>query len=366
MTVIVVPDESDEMRERLGHDAAAHQATLRDLAAVRRELQLCVAAMHSYETALRGSNVTVFTQDLELRYTSISNAMLGRDIQDIVGRRDDEIIPADSLAAVTALKMAALDTGTSQDGEVRINDGADRRWFDLHIEPLRDLDGAIVGLTCAAVDVTERKEGEAHLRLLMRELTHRSKNLLAVIQAMARQTARHARSTDSFVERFSARLQALARSHDLLVQDGWHGASLVDLIRSQLGPYFDRSGAQIAIDGPPVSLRPEAAQSLGLALHELAANAAQFGALSSPAGHVSITWGWRSERIPPAVEILWVESGGPGVSTPEQRGFGTLVVERNLSRALEAEVDLTFGSEGVRCRIVIPAAQLSHAVSIPL
>jgi PAS domain S-box-containing protein len=363
MTVIAVPDESDEMHDRLRQESAAHQATLQELAAVRRELESCVAAMHRYETALRGSNVTVFTQDRDLRYTSISNAMLGRDIQDIVGRRDDDIIPADSLSDVTALKLAALDTGMSQDGEVGINDGANKRWFDLHIEPLRDPDGAIVGLTCAAVDVTERKEGEAHLRLLMRELTHRSKNLLAVIQAMARQTARHARSTDSFVERFSARLQALARSHDLLVQDGWHGASLVDLIRSQLGPYFDRSGSRITVDGPPVSLRPEAAQSLGLALHELAANAAQFGALSSPAGRVSITWSWQAERVPPAVEILWVESGGPEVSTPEQRGFGTLVVERNLSRSLEAEVDLTFGSEGVRCRIVIPVAQLSRAAA---
>jgi PAS domain S-box-containing protein len=360
MAVIAVADERDETRDRLRQEKAAHQATLQELADVRRELESCVAAMHRYETALRGSDVTVFTQDKDLRYTSISNAMFGRAIRDIVGRRDDEIIPADSLSVVTALKRAALDTGTPQDGEVRISEGTNKRWLDLYIEPLRDAGGAIVGLTCAAVDITERKEGEAHLRLLMRELTHRSKNLLAVIQAMARQTARHARSTDSFVEQFGARLQALARSHDLLVQDGWHGASLMDLIRSQLGSYFDRIGSQITVDGPPVSLRPEAAQSLGLALHELATNAAQFGALSSPAGRVSITWGWQSDRAPPAVEILWVESGGPEVGTPEQRGFGTLVVERNLARALEAEVDLTFGSEGVRCRIVIPVTQLSR------
>ena len=318
------------------------------------------AALQRYETALRGSNVTVFTQDRALRYTSISNAMFGRDVKGIVGRTDDEILPADNRLAITALKLAALETGLPKDGEVRINDGASIRWYDLHIEPLRDIAGDIVGLTCAAVDITGRKEGEAHLRLLMRELTHRSKNLLAVIQAMARQTARHVGSIDSFLDQFSARLQALARSHDLLVQEEWHGVSLAELVRSQLAPYLDRSGSQIAVDGPAVTLRPEAAQSLGLALHELAVNAVRYGALSTPSGRISIAWTWEPQRDPPAVEILWTEIGGPQVVTPVQRGFGSLVVERNLARALEAGVELTFDAEGVRCRIAIPLGQLSR------
>ena len=121
----------------------------------------------------------------------------------------------------------------------------------MHIEPLRNEAGDIVGLTCASVDVTERKEGEAHLRLLMRELTHRSKNLLAVIQAMARQTARHAGSIDGFLNQFGARLQALAASHDLLVRESWHGASLRELIQSQLAAYIERRRGAGAIDGEP-------------------------------------------------------------------------------------------------------------------
>src|SRR5205807_9557958 len=146
-------------------------------------------------------------------------------------------------AAVVALKRTVLDMGEPADSEVSIGNGTTVRWYDYHIEPLRDAANAIVGLTCAAVDVTERKEGEAHLRLLMRELTHRSKNLLAVIQAMARQTARRAGSIESFLEQFSARLQALARSHDLLVQEGWHGAALEELVRTQLGHYLDRGSS---------------------------------------------------------------------------------------------------------------------------
>ena len=146
--------------------------------------------------------------------------------------------------------------------------------------------------------------------------------------------------------------------HDLLVQEEWHGVSLNELVRSQLAPYLDRGGSQITVEGPPVTLRPEAAQSLGLALHELATNAVRFGALSTAAGGVSITWSWQPQHQPPAVEIVWVESNGPAVSAPERRGFGSLMIERNLARALEAQVDLSFGAEGVRCRVTIPIGQL--------
>lgn len=315
--------------------------------------------LQRYETALRGSNVTVYTQDRDLRYTSISNPMFGRKIEEIVGRTDEDVLPPASRSAIISLKRAALETGSPQDSEVCIETASGERWHDLHIEPLRDIMGAIVGLSCAAVDITERKEGEAHLRLLMRELTHRSKNLLAVIQAMARQTARHVGSIEAFLVQFGARLQALATSHDLLVQESWYGVSLFELVRSQLGHYLDRVGAQVSLDGPAVVLKPEAAQSLGLALHELATNAAKYGALSVPGGHVSIRW----KRMPAAeghgVEICWDEERGPKVKEPKQRGFGSMVIEQNLTRALDAEVTMTFAPAGLRCRIVIPVMQLS-------
>ena len=236
------------------------------------------------------------------------------------------------------------------------------RWYDFHIEPLRDVTGDIVGLTCAAVDITERKEGEAHLRLLMRELTHRSKNLLAVIQAMSRQTGRHAGTIEAFLEQFSARLQALAASHDLLIQESWYGALLTELVRTQLGHYLDRQGSQVTAEGPAVLLKPEAAQSLGLALHELSTNAAKFGALSVPTGRV------RSSGAAAGGGGLWGRNcldreWRTAVRKPERQGFGSLVIERNLSRSLDADVELAFPPEGVRCRIVIPSRSLRSAVS---
>ena len=322
-----------------------------------RELGLWQARFARYETALRGSHVTVYTQDRDLRYTSVSNPMLGRAIDAILGRTDDDILPPDSGAAVIALKREALASGQPKHFEFAFEDASGLRWNDLHIESLRDETGNIVGLTCASVDVTERKEGEAHLRSLMRELTHRSKNLLAVIQAMARQTARHAGSIDEFLNQFSARLQALAASHDLLVRESWHGASLRELIQSQLAAYAGSGEGQLAVDGDPVALKPEAAQNLGLALHELAINAARFGALSVPGGRVLIDWALRDS----AIDLNWREQNGPKVRARQKRGFGSMVIERNLARALDARVDMAFDPDGLRCRIVIPASQVLAA-----
>jgi PAS domain S-box-containing protein len=326
--------------------------------AQKMELDLLRARFARYEIALHGSKVIVYTQDRGLRYTSISHSILGRSVEDILGRTDHDILPAEARADIVALKHEVLATGRPKQTEMAIEEQPGVRWHDLHIEPLRNEGGDIVGLIGALVDVTERKEGEAHLRLLLRELTHRSKNLLAVIQAMARQTARHAGSTEAFLTRFGARLQALAASHDLLVRESWYGASLSELIRSQLAGYFEPGGEQVALQGDDVALKPEAAQNLGLALHEMAVNAEKFGALSSADGRVSIVWRRRTGSDGDALEIDWRELFGPKVKPRRKKGFGTMVIEGSLSRALDAEVKMVFDSEGLQCHIVIPARQI--------
>jgi PAS domain S-box-containing protein len=323
----------------------------------RRLTEDLATAAQRYEFALRGSNVAVFTQDTELGYTSVSKPLFDLDPEAMHGKTDVELLPGVRAAAMVALKTDVLQKGEPRDAELRIETGKAVRWYDLHIEPMRDVSGSLIGLTGAAVDITERKEAEAHLRLLMRELTHRSKNLLAVIQAMARQTARHTGSIEQFLERFSARVQALSRSHDLLVQESWHGASLKDLVRSQLAYYLDREPEQVSIEGPNVRLKPEAAQSLGLALHELAANAAKHGALSRASGHVDISW--HPSAINGGVELIWRETRGPKVSMPKRRGFGSMVIEYNLTRALDAEVSLDFAADGLTCRVSVPKSQLA-------
>ena len=321
-----------------------------------RELSFLRESFGRYETALRASHVAVFTQDRDLRYTSLSTPVMDHAPDDILGRTD-ELLPGDSGKALIALKREALASAESRRAEFSFETRSGLKWFDIRIEPLRDGAANIVGLTGAFVDITERKEAEAHLRLLMRELTHRSKNLLAVIQAMARQTARHAGSTDAFLRQFSARLQALAASHDLLIRESWHGASLRESFRAQLAGYIDVADGQVATDGEAVSLKPEAAQSLGIAVHELAMNAAKFGALSVPEGRVSIDWSVRDQ----AIDLNWRECNGPKVKARRKKGFGSMVIENNLARALDAKVDMAFDPDGLRCHIIIPASQIQPA-----
>jgi len=325
----------------------------------RRLSEELKTTVQRYELALRESDVTVFAQDRDLRYTSISNPMAGRAVEDIIGRTDDDIFADPGRDAVIALKQQSLAVGSPQNGEVRMQpDGGAPQWIDFHIEPLRDVTGSIVGLTGTAFDITKRKEDEAHLRLLLRELTHRSKNLLAVIQAMAHQTARHTNSIQGFVEQFDARLQALATSHDVLVEDGWHGASLAELAELQLRPFVDFLDRQVSIQGPAVRLKPEAVQALGLALHELANNAKKFGALSVPQGRVSVTWSGLRQPDGDSIALKWIERGGPAVATPVERRFGSMMIERNLERAVGGKVRLAFPSDGVQCDILIPSEQL--------
>jgi len=325
------------------------------LAKQGRELAAARAMLGRYETALQGSHVTVFAQDEKLRYTAISNPLFGKPVDEIIGKSDETVLPADSRARVIALKRHVLATGQSVTQELAIGRDGAARWYELHLEPVRNAERRIIGLAAAAVDVTARREAESHLRLLMRELTHRSKNLLAVIQAMARQTATHTRSVEDFLMQFSARLQALAASHDLLVEQSWHGVPLEELIRSQVGHYL--GGDRLTLRGPEVTVKPEAAQSLGLALHEMCTNAAKYGALSVPDGRVAI--GWRLVPVggTASLDLRWREKGGPRVRPPERAGFGTLVIERNLTMALGARVSLSYPPDGFRCDIHIPASQ---------
>jgi two-component sensor histidine kinase len=194
----------------------------------------------------------------------------------------------------------------------------------------------------------------------MRELTHRSKNLLTVIQAIMRQTASNSTAIEDFVSRFTARLQSLAGSHDLLVQEDWQGASMRELVRSQLGHYSDREDPQIELSGGPMQIPPDAAQHIGMALHELATNAAKYGALSTPGGKVQISWQTSpATDATPMCQLTWEESGGPPVERPSRRGFGRVVLERTVARALQGEVSIDYAATGLRWSLEFPRSNLT-------
>lgn len=278
--------------------------------------------------------------------------------------------PTDAARVAEELRRAAAPGGPdSAVVEFRIkrnNDGAER-WISLqgrrfHPEgvegPLE-----IIGL---ARDVTGRKERETHMHLLMREVTHRSKNLLAIIQAMARQTVKDSLTASEFEERFSTRLRGLAASHDLLAARDWHDAAMDDLVRWQLGSALEKGDGRVTLHGPALFLKPEAAQNIGLALNELASNAARFGALSNPAGRVAIEWSMDPANVSPRrFHIDWRESGGPVVAVPQRYGFGHKVMERLAARALDGTVSLTFEATGLHWSLHIPASFVAAYETAP-
>jgi two-component sensor histidine kinase/CHASE3 domain sensor protein len=319
-----------------------------------------------FHAALRASGVTVFTQDSDLRYVWISKDVLGRPAADYVGRTDDEVLPPGAAAAVGPVKRGVLRTGDPARVEVAVDDRGVMRWFDCTIDAQRDADGRIVGIVCAAVEITEQKERESRIRLLMRELTHRSKNLLTVIDAIARQTATNSDGIKDFLTRFRDRLHSLAGSHDQLVHEDWQGAWLRELVLGQLGHYYDKDSPAITLDGPRVRVQPEAAQHIGLALHELATNAAKYGALSAPTGRVQITWDVEQDATgDPVCRMCWTEHGGPPAQPPARRGFGHVVIERTVARALGGSVILEFPPEGLRWTLTFPADLITTMANVP-
>ncbi|WP_374332825.1 PAS domain-containing protein [Aestuariivirga sp.] len=256
-------------------------------------------------------------------------------------------------------EAAAAGTLGRVDTEYRIyraSDGA-LRWVNVALDIISDGRGPyrVIG---TAQDITERKEAEEHAQLLMREINHRSKNLLAVVQSIAHQMARNS-DLETFPQRFAERLASLASSQDLLVKNNWRGVPLDKLIASQLSHYKHLLGSRIHLDGEDLRIAPATAQNIGMALHELATNAAKYGALSDDRGEVVIAWDAAADDG--QFSLSWTERNGPPVAPPEHRGLGSFILTRMFRHALGGEVTQEFPPEGLRWSIRAPAASILEA-----
>jgi len=222
----------------------------------------------------------------------------------------------------------------------------------------REDDGRARRTVTVVTDITEQKQAEEHVRFLLGELSHRSKNLITVIHSVAQRTVRTSASLQEFEQRFSRRLQALAASHDALINNDWKAAPLDVLIKGQLAFFTEGDAARIDVRGPNILINANSAQMIGLAVHELATNAVKHGALAVPGGRVSITWNLAAVADD-ALSINWQESQGPHVRTPSRIGFGHTVIRDMFMRALKSEVALEFPPSGLTWRADIPLSSLS-------
>lgn len=243
-----------------------------------------------------------------------------------------------------AVAAAAEGEPVRYDAEIRVV-GDRRIWIDFQIWPIVNDAGVVTELIPSGVDITERKIAESHRELLVNELSHRVKNTLAAIQSMARQTVRTATAMEDFRAAFTARLQAIAASHDLLVESEHRNASLAGLVRGQVQPYA-ADDSRLILQGPDILLPGDVAHLLGLVLHELATNASKYGALSVDTGTVTVAWRVASGKL----LLDWTERGGPEVKKPKHQGFGSRLIERSLAADADGAI-FDFAPEGLTCRL---------------
>src|SRR6266404_94597 len=266
-------------------------------------------------------------------------------------------VPPEDAARVCATAAAALNPVDPKPfvGEYRVQRiSGEIRWIEVYgmatFEGSGEARRAVLMVGTAA-DITERKRAEERQLLLMRELNHRTKNLLSVVQSIANQTV--ASNPSDFAERFSRRIQALSANQDLLVRSEWRGVEIEDLVRAQLAHFADLIGARIMIEGPHLSVTPSAAQSIGMALHELATNAGKYGSLSDDHGGVTIDWRLEDGQF----SIGWIEHDGPHVKPPKRRGFGSTIISAVAEASVGGEVELDYASTGVVWRLKCSASK---------
>ena len=273
---------------------------------------------------------------------------------------DDSISGSDILGGihpedreeVEAALHSAFDEGVDYVSEYRV--GATGRWLLARGRVYqRDGEGKPLIMMGVNLDLTETREAAEQTQLLLRELNHRVKNTLAMIQSLARQTMRRNPDPESFIEAFSGRLRTLSDSHALLSDRDWSGIGLTELVALQVQASNDFGPQQLELLGEDIFLPPDHALGLGLVLHELTSNATRFGALSVPDGRVSLSWSQRRDGDV-WIDLIWMESGGPLVEEPREFGLGSRLIERSLAKVLGSSVELNFPPGGVEARISFP------------
>ena len=240
--------------------------------------------------------------------------------------------------------------------EYRIVRDGEVRWIESRGFISYDSDGSPQRIIGVNIDITERKRAEEHQRVLVAELDHRVKNVLATVSAVAGQTLETSSSMSHFVAALDGRIRSMATAHELLSTRQWQGMPMAELVRREFAAYASSNNTKI--DGPEVMLSAEAGQAMAMVIHELVTNAAKYGALSTQSGRVSVRW-YRKLNGSAQFVLVWQETGGPRVEAPRKSGYGTGVVRDLIPYEFGGTVDLSFAPEGVRCRLEIPFDRVS-------
>ncbi|WP_181257117.1 sensor histidine kinase [Pseudaminobacter soli (ex Li et al. 2025)] len=292
------------------------------------------------------------------RWSPAFAKMIGQPVTDMSFSDWLELVhPDDRHIAQTSLEEAlATKTETYKTHYRIVRPDKAVRWLEFSVTATRDGTGELIGLDGFAVDVTDRFREDERKQEIVREMHHRVKNVLAIVQALARQTAHQATSLDGFLSTFQARLNALATTHDLIVSHQGRGVALAELVKTETAPFETIAGSRITLDGPDLMLPSEMITPLGLVIHELTTNAAKYGSLSHRNGAVSVNWSTRTNGGGPRLSVLWRERGGPPVVAPTKAGFGSRLISRMIRNDLAGEIEFHWLAQGLDCTFTVPLA----------
>ena len=310
------------------------------------------------DSIIEASHDAIISKTLEGIITSWNGAahrIFGYTADEMIGQHIGRLIPAGRVHEEEFI-IDRIRAGERIDNFETMRQHKNGRQIavSLTVSPVHGADGRFIGVSKIARDISEQKRLEEAKRLLDREVNHRSKNLLAVVDSIIRQTAGHSSAAD-FTHRITQRLRALAANQDLLIEASWRGAEMRELVYSQLVHIDGLVDTRVSLSGEPLVVTPVAAQALGMAIHELALNALVFGALSSPEGRVAVDWQVEDKDTGPELVVTWTETGGPAVTRPERTGFGTTIIERITGQALGGAVRVTYAPSGLRWEVRAPA-----------
>ncbi|KAA0971208.1 PAS domain S-box protein [Aureimonas fodinaquatilis] len=303
---------------------------------------------------ISSSQEAILATDLEMIITSWNTGaekLYGYDAEEVIGQKLSILVPADRSGeeadTIDCMRrdefLAPFDTQRVRKDNTIVD-------VALTVSPIKDEHGVVTGASIIARDVTERKHAERLQRVIAQEMQHRVKNIFATVQAIARQTFSGSSDVAASIQAFNGRIMAMTKAHDLLHSETWDGADLWAVIRQATAPY---DADQFEISGPNVRLSPRAALALSLALHELATNAAKYGALSASSGRVSIEWSI-AEYADPILHFWWKESGGPEVFPPTRQGFGSKLIQNVLAAELRGDVTVSHNREGLEFAVTAP------------
>ena len=352
----VVASEAFSIHEATAISEALHQAS-EELS--RREM--ATARLAAIVTSSTDAIVSKSIDGTITSWNSAAERIFGYTASEMTGQSVRRLIPPERQHEEDVI-LARIRAGEKTESFDTIRLHKDHRSIHVSvtISPIRDSSGNIIGASKIVRDITERKQVQDHLRFLLHEVAHRSKNQLALVQSMMRQTARSVTSLEEFQKSFGERIQGLAVSINMLVAENWTGATLGKLVRQQLEA-FEVGDARLECEGPAVIVSADAAQAIGLALHELATNSVKHGAWSASAGLVTVSWLIESnESETSRLRLRWQERGGPVVTPPTRKGFGHMVIDTMIAQKLDAVVELAFEPQGLCWTVSIPSTQFAY------